>query len=99
MKDVANDPSLVEQLGVNLEDALRKLHVRDKDGNLHVGVSAFILIWSNLQRTRWRFYAYLLEFPLLFYVATIGYKKIADYRFSKLSHCQIAANIVGKTKT
>ena len=35
-KDVANDPSLLEQSGINLGDFLRRLHVRDINGNLHV---------------------------------------------------------------
>ena len=72
---MANDPSLIVQSGVNLEDALRKLHVRDNNGNLHAAVSAFITIWRSLPRTRWQFYASLLALPLLFHVASVMYKK------------------------
>ena len=97
-KDVANDPSLIEQSGINLEDALRRLHVRDKNGNLHIGVSAFILIWQHLPRLKWQTYAYLLKLPVLFHVATFGYNKMSDYRFSRLSHCQVVANFGDKTK-
>lgn len=97
-KDVANDPSLIEQSGINLEDALRRLHVRDKNGNLHIGVSAFILIWQHLPRLKWQTYAYLLKLPVLFHLATFGYNKMSDYRFSRLSHCQIVANFGDKTE-
>ena len=97
-KDVANDPSLSEQSGINLEGALRRLHVRDKNGNLHVGSSAFILIWQHLPSLKWQTYAYLLKLPVLFHLATFGYNKMSDYRFSKLSHCQIVANFGDKTE-
>ena len=72
---MANDPSLIVQSGVNLEDALRKLHVRDNNGNLHAAVSAFITIWRSLPRTRWQFYASLLELLLLFHVVRDTYIK------------------------
>ncbi len=98
-KDVANDPSLLEQSGINLGDFLRRLHVRDINGNLHVGASAFGLIWQHLPRLKWHTYAYIFELPVLFHLATFGYNKMSDYRFSKLSYCQILANVRDKTET
>lgn len=30
-----------------------ELHAKDSDGKLHIGVDAFILIWSRLDKLRW----------------------------------------------
>ena len=40
-QDVANEPNLIEVLGVSQEAALRRLHARDVDGRWHIGVAAF----------------------------------------------------------
>ena len=97
--DVANDPALLNQSEIDLIDALKRLHVRDKNGKWHVGLAAFILIWQQLPTLKWKLYAHLLKLPLIFQIATYGYNKIADYRFSKLSHCQVVANFSNQTKT
>ncbi len=97
--DVANDPSLIKQSGVSLEDALKRLHARDKNGKWYVGVAAFILIWQQLPHLKWQMYAYLLKLPLMFHIATLGYNKLADHRFSKLPHCRIGTNFDNKAKT
>ena len=96
--DVANNPALLDKSGINLEDALKRLHVRDENGKWHVGVAAFILIWQQLPSLKWQIYAYFLELPVMFQIATYGYSKLADYRFSKLAHCQIAANFGNDTQ-
>ena len=96
---MVNDPSLLEQSGINLGDFLRRLHVRDINGNLHVRASAFGLIWQHIPRLKWQTYAYILELPVLFHLATFGYIKMFDYRSAKLSYCQIVANVGDKTET
>ena len=64
--DVANDPCLIEQSGVNLKDAFRKLHIREYNGNLHVGMSALILIQKLLPRMKWQIHANVLQLSLQF---------------------------------
>ncbi len=96
---MATDPFLLEQSGLNLEDALRRLHVSDENGNLHEGVSVFISIGRRLPCTELQTYAHLLKLPVLFQIATSGYNNPSDHRFSTLSHCRNAANVGGKTKT
>tara|TARA_B100000575_G_C23047070_1_gene602709 strand:- start:311 stop:694 length:384 start_codon:yes stop_codon:yes gene_type:complete len=94
--DIANDPTLLDSSGIDLENALRRLHVRDKHGKLYVGVAAFILIWQQLPRLKWQIYAFVLKLPLMLQIASYSYNKLADYRFSKLSHCQIVSNVVNE---
>jgi predicted DCC family thiol-disulfide oxidoreductase YuxK len=88
--DVATDPSLIEPLGVPLVDALRRLHARDAEGNWHIGVAAFILIWRHLGRLKWSSMAWFLKLPLMFQIATFAYNKLSDHRFANLAHCQMA---------
>ena len=70
---MASDPCLTEQSCVNLKDALRRLHIRDYNGNLKVGMLAFFIIWKRLPRIKWQIYAYALQVSLLFQVAIFGF--------------------------
>ena len=38
---------------LNRQDALARMHVRDKDGTLVSGAAAFGLLWQQLPRFRW----------------------------------------------
>ena len=87
--DIATDPRPLAVFGLSQPQALRRLHVRDAEGQWHVGVAAFILIWRYLPR--WRFLAVILSIPGVREVADGLYNRFADYRFARLTHCQIAA--------
>lgn len=50
--DDLNDAEVLRNWGVSAEAAARRLHVR-KDGEIHVGVPAFIVLWGSLPRYRW----------------------------------------------
>ena len=88
--DIANDPTPLQEYGITQADALRHLHVRDTDGQWHKGAAAFIIIWRHL--SYWRLLAAFLGLPIIRHIASAFYNKFADYRFSKLAHCQIAIN-------
>ena len=79
----------LEKRGISLADSLRLLHATDSKGKLHIGVDAFILIWSQLDR--WRVLGWLVSLPPVRKVADLLYLAFADKRFKKLEHCQIAA--------
>ena len=79
----------LEKRGISLADSLRLLHATDSKGKLHIGVDAFILIWSQLDR--WRVLGRLVSLPPVRKVADLIYVAFADKRFKKLEHCQIAA--------
>ena len=87
--DIASDPAGLADLDISQADALRRLHARDSFGNIYVGVVAFIAIWHGLNY--WRYLAMIINLPLLRQVAAFVYDRFADYRFSRLTHCQIAA--------
>ena len=86
--DVANNPNHLKLIDVTLSDALMQLHVLDNENNIHVGVDAFILIWSNLKF--WRVLSFIVDLPIIKQIANLLYKKFAERRFAKLPHCQLS---------
>ena len=67
-------------------DALKFLHVRDQAGDLHVGVSAFVVIWRQLRG--WRTLAYLAGTPGVNRLLEFCYRVFAKWRFAKLGYCE-----------
>ncbi len=67
-------------------DALKFLHVRDQAGNLHVGVSAFVVIWRQLRG--WRKVAYLARTPGVNSLLEFCYRVFAKWRFARLGYCE-----------
>ena len=74
--------------GLKLSEGLKLLHVKDRDGRLHRGVDAFIVIWKHLKR--WRYLALFVSLPLIYHGANFAYKAFANWRFKRLKHCQLA---------
>jgi len=87
--DIATDPASLADLDISQADALRRLHARDASGVVYVGVAAFSAIWQGLNY--WRYLAMIVNLPLLKPLAAFTYDRFADYRFSRLTHCQLAA--------
>ena len=88
--DIATDPTPLNQLELSQADGLRRLHGLDATGRLHIGVDAFLLIWRELPY--WRWLGMVVRLPGIRQVAQLIYNRFADFRFSRLAHCQIAVN-------
>lgn len=88
-QDLTQSATELNQLGVSLSEGLKLLHARDRDGTLHIGVDAFLLIWKQL--ARWRLLAILVALPGICQMADMVYRLFAVWRFRRLEHCQIAA--------
>ena len=86
--DIATDPAPLAAHGIAQADALRRLHVQDHEGRWHIGVAAFVAIWRHLPY--WQWLAPLVALPGIFHIADFLYRRFADYRFTRLPHCQIA---------
>lgn len=89
-QDITQSMTELSKEGVSLSDGLKLLHARNSDGKLHIGVDAFILIWKQLKR--WKLLAHIASLPVINPILKFGYKHFAEWRFKRLSHCQIAAN-------
>ena len=88
-QDIAHDASALKPLNISQADALRLLHAKDKKGEMHIGVDAFILIWNELS-IGWRFLSVLAGLPMIRPILGWVYRRFASYRFARLEHCQIA---------
>lgn len=88
--DLTEQPEALSSDGVSYAQGLKWLHAKDENGQLHVGVDAFLLIWRQL--ARWRVLAMLVALPGIRPLADRVYRAFAAWRFRRLSHCQIAAN-------
>jgi predicted DCC family thiol-disulfide oxidoreductase YuxK len=73
---------------IKIVDALMYLHAKDCEGSLHVGVDAFILIWSQL--SYFKYLSYFISLPFIYQLTAFFYAKFAKYRFNNLDHCQVA---------
>lgn len=88
-QDITASSDALEREGVSLAEGLERLHVKDSQGVLHVGVAAFIAIWKPLRR--WRLLAWIVALPVIRPVADRVYNRFAAWRFKRLAHCQIAS--------
>ena len=86
--DIASNPKHLKEINVSQKDALLYLHATDENNNLFIGVDAFLLIWKNIKY--WRILYLFISLPILKQLSIFIYKKFANYRFSKLSHCQLS---------
>ncbi len=86
--DIAQDPSPLNKFKIPQSIALRWLHLRDENGQWHIGADAFLVIWTKLER--WNYLAFFLKLPGIKHLARLCYNTFANYRFNRLEHCQIA---------
>ena len=87
-RDIANEPQHLRKINVSQSDALRRLHVSDQAGTIHVGIDAFIAIWEKLPR--WRLLALICAIPGMRPILSLLYNKFADWKFSRSAHCQLS---------
>lgn len=51
--DSSADRRLLEAHGIAPDDILKRLYVVDREGRLHGGIDAFLLIWREIPAYRW----------------------------------------------
>ena len=84
--DVTESTDRLQRLGVSQVEALKSLHVQDQSGQLFSGVDAFAVMWRAIPR--WRVLGIVVKLPGVYQIAKILYRKFAERRFKRLSHCQ-----------
>jgi len=86
--DITQDRQLLDEQGVDLVTALKHLHVQDAQGQLHLGVDGFLVIWRGLGGF-WALLGKVVALPGLRQLARLAYRGFAAWRFKRLSHCAI----------
>lgn len=87
-RDIANEPQHLKKISVSQRDALKRLHVTDNNGNMHVGIDAFIAIWRNLPR--WRLLAFVCGISGIRFILGKLYNVFADWKFARSTHCKMS---------
>jgi predicted DCC family thiol-disulfide oxidoreductase YuxK len=73
--DVHSQPERVVEVGAPLEAVRERLHVKEDDGSIGIGVDAFERLWSRTSGQRWL--AALARVPGLRQLGQIGYNIFA----------------------
>jgi len=83
-KDVHQDTRLANDLGKDISIVRKYLHVTDKNNQHHIGIDAFILLWENSPKERWKVTFFSL--PLINQLSQFGYYGFANllYAWNKL---------------
>lgn len=89
-EDITQSENALNASGISLKDGLKWLHAQDDNGKLHIGVDAAILIWSQLKR--WKLLAQFISLPMMYSIAGWCYKQFAEWRFKRLTHCQVLSD-------
>jgi predicted DCC family thiol-disulfide oxidoreductase YuxK len=73
--DVNANPSLVQEVGANLETVRERLHVRNVDGSINIGTDAFAVLLERTRGQRW--VGRLLMLPILRQLSQVAYNVFA----------------------
>ena len=76
----------IQKYKIETKAALNYLHII-KDEKILIGVDAFIQIWQEIKY--FRLLSFFIRLPLIYSLAKYSYSIFAEYRFKRLSHCQI----------
>ena len=95
--DVASDPDAMKEYNVTQAEALLYLHVVDEFDQIHLGSSAFALIWKKLPG--WRSLGLFISLPIIKSATNQIYIFFANRRFKSKTHCQLASTNLSQNKT
>ncbi len=79
--DVHSQPERASEVGASLEAVRERLHVKEDDGSIGVGVDAFERLWSRTRGQRWL--AALARVPGLRQLGQIGYNIFARFLYRR----------------
>ena len=97
--DITKQKKLLKEENINIIDGLKVLHVKDKNGQMHRGISSFIVIWKNLEGWGWKFFSFIVALPIVYQLLNILYFLFANWRFHRLEHCRVEMHEYEKKNT
>jgi predicted DCC family thiol-disulfide oxidoreductase YuxK len=78
--DVHSDVQARENMPDELEAVRERLHAVDENGDLHIGIDAFLLIWRNTTSEKWK--ARLVGLPIVKPISIIAYNNFAKFLYA-----------------
>jgi predicted DCC family thiol-disulfide oxidoreductase YuxK len=82
--DIASHAQPLLDLGITVQDGLKILHVKNRDGQIFQGVDGFLLIWENIPRFRWL--SRIIRLRPFYPIAVFLYLKFATWRFARMGY-------------
>lgn len=81
--DIHHDNTLISELASDLELVRERLHVVDENGDLQIGLNAFLVLWRHSPKELWK--AKLLELPVIKQLGQVAYNLFAAalYKWNK----------------
>lgn len=79
--DVHSQPERAAEAGASLEAVRERLHVKEDDGSIGVGVDAFERLWSRTRGQRWL--ATLARLPGLRQLSQLAYNIFARFLYRR----------------
>ena len=80
--NLATTPESFVELGYDLTEGFRLMHVQDDQGNMAIAVDAFSVLWRGLGGP-WKTLAVIIKWPIIHSVAKLAYMAFAKRRFKK----------------
>ncbi|MDX2165162.1 MAG: DUF393 domain-containing protein [Gammaproteobacteria bacterium] len=87
-QDITESTEELKKANISLAEGLKLLHAKDHNGQMYIGIDAFIVIWEQLKG--WSILAALIRLPIIRHIANGAYQIFASWRFKQLKHCQLA---------
>jgi len=75
--DVHVERNSVDELDADLDFIRERLHVKDTNGNVRVGIDAFITLWEHSPGEQWK--ARVVKTPIIHGLAHVSYNTFARY--------------------
>lgn len=97
--DVVAEPERLSAIGITQRDAIHRLHARDEDGRVLVGMRAFHGVWSRIPR--YAGIARRLEWLITSRAMEWVYARFCDLRFPRRCRngtCGVAAPLSAPTE-
>ncbi len=82
--DITCDKAMLENHNIDYSKAMSELHVMSSDGQYHIGVAGFFVLWSRLPFYR-LVSSVLRRFPFVVRLLNKGYKIFAVWRMQRKS--------------
>ena len=72
--DIADTPAALDPLGLELDPVRKRLHVRDRDGHMKIGVDAALVLWRAIPGKAWR--ARVVGVPGIYHLSCFFYDRL-----------------------
>ena len=78
-EDIHRNPTYCQQINSSMDDARERLHVISKEGDIKIGLDAFIYLWQLSPKDKWK--ARFFSLPVIHFIFSRFYNLFAKCLF------------------